>query len=103
MLFRSIAYAYYVADSNPYIDAFIMSRQVDAPSEAEYFQNFGLWECDRNQPYDIVPTTRKKSWSVYKDIDDSNISLETTQFAKPIIGIERWSDVIPNFRWSGKE
>lgn len=99
----AIAYAYYVADSNPYIDAFIMSRQVDAPSEAEYFQNFGLWECDRNQPYDIVPTTRKKSWSVYKDIDDSNISLETTQFAKPIIGIERWSDVIPNFRWSGKE
>ena len=99
----AIAYAYYVADSNPYIDAFIMSRQVDAPSEAAASQTFGLWKCDMNQPNDIVPTMRKKSWSVYKNIDNRKTTLETTEFAKSIIGIEKWSDVIPNFRWRSQE
>ena len=92
-----------VADSNPYIDAFIMSRQVDAPSEAAASQTFGLWKCDMNQPNDIVPTMRKKSWSVYKNIDNRKTTLETTEFAKSIIGIEKWSDVIPNFRWRSQE
>lgn len=99
----AIAYAYYIADSNPYIDAFIMSRQVDAPSEAAASMNFGLWKCDMNRPNDIVPTMRKKSWSVYKYIDDRKRTLETTEFAKSIIGIERWSDVIPGFKWKSQE
>jgi len=99
----AIAYAYYIADSNPYIDAFIMSRQVDAPSEAAASQTFGLWKCDMNQPNAIVPTMRKKSWSVYKNIDNRNATLETTEFAKELIGIQRWSDVIPNFKWKSKE
>ncbi len=99
----AIAYAYYLADSNPYIDAFIMSRQVDAPSEAAASQTFGLWRCDMNQPDAIVPTMRKKAWSVYKNIDNRNATLETTEFAKAIIGINKWSDVIPNFKWKSKE
>ena len=99
----AIAYAYYIADSNPYIDAFIMSRQVDAPSEAAASMNFGLWRCDMNKPNDIVPTMRKKSWSVYKYIDDRKRTLETTEFAKSIIGIEKWSDVIPGFKWRSQE
>lgn len=99
----AIAYAYYIADSNPYIDAFIMSRQVDAPLEAKDSLLFGLWNCDMNQPNGIVPTTRKKSWSVYKNIDNRKTTLETTEFAKSIIGIEKWSDVIPNFKWRSQE
>lgn len=99
----AIAYAYYIADSNPYIDAFIMSRQVDAPSEAAASQNFGLWKCDMNKPNDIVPTMRKKSWTVYKNIDNRKATLETTEFAKSIIGIQKWSDVIPGFRWRSQE
>lgn len=99
----AIAYAYYIADSNPYIDAFIMSRQVDAPSEAAASQNFGLWRCDMNRPDDIVPTMKKKSWSIYKYIDNRKMTLETTEFAKSIIGIEKWSDVIPNFKWRSLE
>lgn len=99
----AIAYAYYLADSNPYIDAFIMSRQVDAPSEAAASQTFGLWKCDMSKTNDIVPTMRKKSWSVYKNIDNRKTTLETTEFAKSIIGIERWSDVIPNFKWRSQE
>lgn len=99
----AIAYAYYIADSNPYIDAFIMSRQVDAPLEVNSSLKFGLWNCDMNQPNDIVPTMRKKAWTIYKNIDNRKTTLETTEFAKSIIGIDKWSDVIPNFKWKSQE
>lgn len=93
----AFAYAYYIADSNPYIDAFIMSRQVDAVIEAELSLQFGLWECDMSSPNVVTATRRKKIWSVFHDIDKKN-SLEATEFAKAIIGIEKWKDVIPNFK-----
>lgn len=99
----AIAYAYYIADSNPHIDAFIMSRQVDAPAETKSSLNFGLWHCDESKPNDIVPTMRKKSWSVYKNIDNKKTTLETTKFARELLGIQKWSDVIPNFRWKTLE
>ena len=99
----AIAYAYYLADSNPLIDAFIMSRQVDAPSEVAASCSFGLWSCDMSKPNDIVPTMRKQSWTVYKNIDDRKRTLETTEKYKKYIGIEKWSDVIPDFKWKSKE
>ncbi len=99
----AIAYAYYIIDSNPYIDSFIMSRQVDAPIEAAASETFGLWHCDMNNPYDIVPTSKKPSWEVFKYIDNRSRTLETTEFAKSIIGIDKWSDVIPNFKWKSQE
>lgn len=99
----AIAYAYYIADSNPLIDAFIMSRQVDAPAEVKTSCNFGLWYCDMTKPNDIVPLNRKESWQVYKYIDDRNSTLETTEKYKDLIGIQKWSDVIPDFKWKNKE
>ncbi len=99
----AIAYAYYLIDSNPYIDAFIMSRQVDAPTEAADSQTFGLWRCDMNRTDDIIPTMRKKSWQVYKNIDIRSRTLETTEFAKSILGISKWSEIIPNFKWKSSE
>ena len=45
----AFAYSYYIVDSNPYIDAYILSRQVDAPSEVRAGLSFGLWSCDMNQ------------------------------------------------------
>ena len=97
------AYSYYLVDSNPYIDAYTVSRQVDAPSEAKDGLKFGLWECDMNQPNLIVATKRKKIWQVFRDIDKKNATLEATEFAKPIIGISKWSDVVPNFKWKNLE
>ena len=97
------AYAYYIVDSNPYIDAFIMSRQVDAPSEAQLSASFGLYSCDMNRTDRHVPTHMKKSYDVYRYIDKSSKTLEVTEFAKSIIGIDNWYDVIPNFRWEGLE
>ena len=97
------AYSYYLVDSNPYIDAYTVSRQVDAPSEVNAGLRFGLWECDMNQPNLIVATKRRKIWQVFRDIDKKNATLEATEFAKEIIGIEKWSDVIPNFKWRNLE
>ena len=97
------AYSYYLVVSNPYIDAYTVSRQVDAPSEVNAGLRFGLWECDMNQPNLIVATKRRKIWQVFRDIDKKNATLEATEFAKEIIGIEKWSDVIPNFKWRNLE
>ena len=45
---------------------------------------------------------RKPVWTVFRVIDRKS-SLEYTEFAKEIIGIEKWSDVIPNFKWKRYE
>lgn len=99
----AIAYSYYLVDSNPYIDAYILSRQVDAPSDAKASLYFGLWNCDMNQPNDIVATTQKRSWRVFLNVDMKRYTLDNTAFAKEILGIEKWSDIIPNFRWRALE
>lgn len=99
----AFAYAYYLVDSNPYIEAFLLSRQIDAPSEVNTGLALGLWECDMSQPDKMIPTKRRKIWEVFKNIDKTKYTLETTEFAKEIIGIERWQDIIPNFKWKGLE
>lgn len=98
----ALAYAYYIADSNPYIDAIMMNRQVDNVSEANASLALGLWACDMSSPNVVKATRRKQSWSVFRQIDGPE-SLKYTEFAKEIIGIERWSDVIPNFKWKNYE
>ncbi len=97
------AYSYYMVDSNPYIDAYILSRQVDAPLEVRSGLSFGLWECRMDRGDDIVATRRRKIWQVFRDIDKKKYTLESTEFAKQIIGINKWSDVIPDFRWRALE
>lgn len=99
----AFAYSYYLVDSNPYIDAYLLSRQVDAPGEVTQGTAFGLWECDMSQPNRIVATKRRKIWEVFKNIDKKSSTLESTEFAKSIIGINNWSDVIPNFKWRNLE
>lgn len=98
----ALAYAYFIADSNPYIDAILMHRQVDNVGEAKSYVAVGLWECDMNSPDVIRATTRKKAWEVFKYMDTKQ-AVERTEFAKEIIGIEKWSDVIPDFKWKRYE
>ena len=97
------AYSYYMVDSNPYIDAYILSRQVDAPSEVRSGLSFGLWACDMDQGNEIVATRRRKIWQVFRNIDKKKDTLENTEFAKSIIGIKKWSDVVPDFKWRSLE
>lgn len=99
----AFAYSYYLVDSNPYIDAYILSRQVDAPLEVRSGLAFGLWDCYMDRGDDIKAKKRRKIWQVFRDIDKKKYTLEATEFAKPILGIEKWSDIVPNFRWRGIE
>lgn len=98
----ALAYAYYIADSNQDIDAIIMNRQVDNVYETKTSVALGLWECDMSSPDVIKHTKRKLAWAVFRTIDRKS-SLENTEFAKEIIGIKKWSDVIPDFKWKKEE
>lgn len=93
----AFAYAYYLVDNNPYIDAFILNRQVDAVIEVEQSCSFGLWTVDMSSPDRVIAVMPKNIYNVFKYID-TNKSLKYTEFAKKIIGINKWSDVIPGFK-----
>lgn len=99
----AFAYAYYIADSDPYIDSFILSRQVDHPVETRDSLYFGLWNTDPAVTDKSKATDRKKIWAVFKNIDSRTQTLSQTEFAKKIIGINKWSYVIPNFKWKSLE
>ena len=75
--------------------------EIQAAEEGDL--RFGLWECDRTQTTKHVATNRKKIWQVFKNIDKKDQTLENTEFAKSIIGINKWSDVVPNFKWRSLE
>ena len=98
----ALAYAYYIADSNPLIDVMLYHRQVDHPIEANAYAAVGLWKCDMNVSSPFEAVERKMAWHVYKEIDKES-SLETTKFAKEILGIEKWSEVISDFKWAEYE
>lgn len=99
----AFAYSYYLVDSNPYIEAYILSRQVDAPTEVNTGLSFGLYYADMSKPDQIEAYLPKPIYQVFKNIDKRAKTLETTEFAKSIIGIDKWSDVIPNFKWKSME
>ena len=99
----AFAYAYYIVDSNPYIDTFILSRQIDAPSEVKDSLALGLWTTSSTEDVNILPARKKKIWSVFRNIDRQKYTLESTEFAKSILGIGKWSDIIPDFRWKRLE
>ena len=93
----AFAYAYYLVDNNPYIDAFILNRQVDSISEVNTSCAFGLWSVDMTRPDKVIAIMPKNIYEVFKYIDTKK-SLQYTEFAKPIIGINSWSEVIPGFK-----
>ncbi len=97
------AYSYYLVDSNPHIDAYILSRQVDAPLEVRSGLSFGLWTCNMNVGDDIQAVSRRKLWTVFRYIDKSKYTLDNTDFAKNILGISKWQEKVPNFKWAAQE
>lgn len=79
----AFAYAYYAAESNPYIDAMILSRQTDASEEVAQGLSLGL---------SFQGGRHKFIYEVFKNIDQPG-SEGVTEFAKTIIGIQNWSEV----------
>ena len=82
----AFAYAYYLVDNNPYIDAFILNRQVDAITEVETSCAFGLWTVDMSRPDKVIAVMPKNIYQVFKHIDTRK-SLRYSEFAKSIVGI----------------
>ena len=80
------AYAYYIAAANQHIDGFILNKQTDHPVEMAQGLSFGL---------DYSGGGHKYIYNVYKNIDTAS-GYEVTAFAKDIIGISDWSEVITN-------
>ena len=91
------AYAYFLVDANPYIDAFILNRQVDSVLEYKSSCAFGLWTVDTSREDKVIAVFPKNIYTVFKYIDTKK-ALKYTEFAKEIIGISRWSEVIPGFK-----
>lgn len=91
----SIALAYYIAQMNPDVDAFILRGHTDADEVTQYYK-FGL----RNQLSATQPGSEKFSHGVYKYLNTKD-SLEYSHFAKAALNIKDWSDVVRG--WDEKQ
>lgn len=47
----AFAYCYCIVEANPYVDAFLMNRQTDAPEEVKAGLSFGVYEYDHTAKY----------------------------------------------------
>ncbi|WP_219500265.1 DUF5722 domain-containing protein [Nonomuraea ceibae] len=88
------AYAYYKVAFADGIDSFILHRHVDHKQEGGL--RLGLWTWDEEHASPSNAGERKPVHEVFAAIDTAR-SLEVTEFAKEIIGISDWKDVIPGF------
>lgn len=84
----ALAYAYYVAEANPYIDAFIAMREVDAKPEADAGIHQGLWYNDENKAW--CTFAKKPAWTVWKYIDTDQ-SFAYTDSLAPLVGLSSFS------------
>ena len=80
----AFAYAYYKAEHYEHIDGFLLNRQTDAPEEVAQGLAFGL---------NSSSGARKQIYNVFKYIDTSQHA-QYTDFAKSIIGISDWSEIM---------
>lgn len=83
----ALAYGYKIAEANSHIDGFLLNRHVDA--QAELNQGLALGICD-------ISGNHKQAYQVYKHIDGPKAE-EISGFAKGIIGISSWSEVIRHY------
>ncbi len=94
----AVAYSYYIVANNPYIEAYMMSRQADSGVEVSAGGlAFGL-SSGYNGTGDTSTLAAKPAHEVFKNIDNPALSLAASEFAKPIIGITDWAQAIPGFQ-----
>lgn len=80
----AIVYAYKKAEANPHIDSILFSRQTDAVEEVAQGLAFGLNHADGSPKY---------AYNIYKYMDTDQQE-QHTAFAKSIIGISDWSQIL---------
>lgn len=81
----AFAYAYYKCEYYEDIDGFLLNRQTDAPEEVAQGLAFGLNHVGGGR--------RKQIYNVFKYIDTPQHA-EYTDFAKNLIGISSWSEIM---------
>lgn len=92
----AVAYSYFIVDNNPYISAYLMSRQEDNEDETKHGLAFGLSSIVNHQ---LIP---KPAHEVFKWIDNASATEGIADFARAVIGIDSWDQLIPNFRFPGR-
>lgn len=80
----AVAYAYLICENNSHINGFLLNRQIDDGGEVGQGLAFGLLNSGGGH---------KQAYDVYKKMGTSS-EKEAAEFAKGIIGISNWSDVI---------
>ena len=83
----SMAYAYYKAEFNPMIDAFIVVRYQDIPAEQAMGLSMGL--VNNNGSH-------RKVYDVFKYMDTAKSEKYTKKYLKTI-GADSWKSIIPGF------
>ncbi len=91
----AVAYGHYIVENNPDIDAYMLQRQFDNTSETSVGLYFGLSSLSADG-LSLVP---KPAHEVFKYIDDPSMTRTVSEFAKSVIGITDWSEVIPGFHY----
>jgi hypothetical protein len=79
------AYAYYRISHTPGVDAFMLHRHVDCRDEQGL--RLGLWTWDN-------PPKKKYIYDVFR-LADTDQWQQAFEFAKPIIGIQKWDQLRP--------
>lgn len=79
----AFAYCYFIVDANPYIDAFIMNRQTDAPEELAQGLAFGIYEYDHSEKYlkDVFSYIDTEKAQEYTDFMLNILGAETLEEA----------------------
>lgn len=80
----AFAYCYHIVEDNPYVDAFLMNRQTDAPEEVMAGMAFGIYEYDHSAKY---------IKDVFRDIDTER-SGEYTDFMLHILGADSLEEAL---------
>lgn len=80
----AFAYCYHIVEDNPYVDAFLMNRQTDAPEEVMAGLAFGIYEYDHSAKY---------IKDVFRDIDTER-SGEYTDFMLNILGADSLEEAL---------
>lgn len=86
------AYAWYRANSIPEIDSFILHRHVDHAHEGGL--KLGLWRRNEASSSASEPSTRKQIYKVFVQADTADWR-KAFDFALPVIGIQRWEELLP--------
>ena len=92
----AIAYAYYLAEFNDSVDAFILHRHVDHQAEQNMGLYLGLWENNGDSANPAVMGKKKYAWDVFKKMDTSKAK-SATKFALPYIGASSWKSIVPGY------